>query len=54
MSKEIIERKNGQTLWRWNDAEGRWVYCQTADRDGVAIEPSGNRYFHSQKAGREN
>jgi hypothetical protein len=47
--KEIIERKNNKSLWQWKDTEGRRVYAWTSDRDGVAVEPTGNSMFYSKK-----
>jgi len=41
---EIIDRRLIRgieaTTWKTQDAEGRDVFATTADRDGVAVEPT--------------
>jgi len=36
---EIIRRKKTSTLWKSKDAEGRNVYAETEDIDGISVEP---------------
>lgn len=38
-SAEIIERKNGFTMWQRGGAEGGLEYGYSRDRDGIAVEP---------------
>jgi len=55
MSWEINERRtqwggNGYTIWQGRDAEGRRCYATTADRGGVAVEPTGANIHYSKAA----
>lgn len=46
MAWEIIQRREGCTLWGKLDAEGREVWDITRDRNGVAVEPVGQGYAY--------
>lgn len=49
---ETIEHKNGMTIFRGRDAEGRTCYAVTIDRDGMTVEPSGCNRMYSLSAAR--
>lgn len=50
MNWEINERREGYTIWQGRDAEGRRCYATTANRDRMAVEPSGANIYYTKAA----